>query len=81
MGTAEKKLDKMHNNPKGWHINDLLSLADPHGIEVRTTGGSHYVFSHKLCPENLSVPANRPIKPAYIKQFTKMIGVIQEDKS
>lgn len=78
MSSADKKLDRMRNNPAGWHISDVLALADRYGIEARTTGGSHYVLSHAACPENLSIPAHRPIKPVYIKLFVMMVNTVRE---
>lgn len=36
-------------------------------------GGSHVIFSATGVREILSVPAKRPIKPVYIKQFVALI--------
>ena len=80
MSSADKKLDKMRHNPAGWHISDVLALADRYGIEARTTGGSHYVLSHASCPEHLSIPAHRPIKPVYVKLFLVMVSTIRESQ-
>jgi hypothetical protein len=46
MSKAEKLLAKMRANPKDWRIEDLEAVAKRHGIEVRKTGGSHFVFLH-----------------------------------
>ncbi len=78
MSSSDKKLEKMRNSPAGWHISDVLSLAERYGIEARTTGGSHYVLSHAACLENLSIPAHRPIKPFYIKLFVVMVNTVRE---
>ena len=37
--------------------------------EDRITGGSHVIFSAPGVREIVSVPAKRPIKPVYIRQF------------
>ncbi len=78
MTTADKTLDRMRNNPRNWHIDDLLAVAGRHGMEVRNNGGSHHVFSAVGIVESLCVPAHRPIKPVYVKRFTAMIDAIKE---
>jgi hypothetical protein len=45
MGTIDKQLEQMRNNPRNWRIQTLIALATKHGIEVRNHGGSHHVFS------------------------------------
>lgn len=47
-------------------------------MQVRSTGGSHYVFSHPSVRDPLSVPAHRPINAFYIKRFVALIDQIQE---
>ncbi|GFE61893.1 HicA-related toxin-antitoxin protein [Geobacter sp. AOG2] len=78
MTTADKTLERMRNNPRDWRIDDLLSVAERYGIEVRNNGGSHHVFSAKGIAESLCVPAHRPIKPVYVKNFIAMIDAIKE---
>ena len=46
MNTATKLLNAMRQNPNDWVMAKLLSVAKQHGLEVRSTGGSHHVFSH-----------------------------------
>jgi len=41
MSGADKLIAKMRNNPRDWQIDTLVSLANKHGIEVRSHGGSH----------------------------------------
>jgi hypothetical protein len=45
MSAHEKSFARMRNNPQGWRIDDLKSIADRFGIDWRNEGGSHYVFS------------------------------------
>lgn len=78
MSTAAKLLGAMRQNPNDWAIAKLLTVAKRHGVEVRSTGGSHYVFSHPSVRDPLSVPAHRPIKAIYIKRFIALIDQIQE---
>ncbi len=42
---------------------------------MRNQRSSHHVFSHPDVDFEVSVPANRPIKPVYIRQF---VGPIDE---
>ena len=78
MTTADKTLDRMRNNPRDWRIDDLFTVAERHGIEVRNNGGSHHVFSATGIVDSLCIPAHRPIKPVYVKQFIVMIDAIKE---
>jgi hypothetical protein len=78
MSTAIKLLNTMRQNPGDWTMPKLLTVARQHGVEVRSTGGSHHVFSHTSVRDPLSVPAHRPIKAVYIKRFVALIDQIQE---
>ena len=78
MNTAAKLLAAMRQNPKDWAMAKLLTVARQYDIEVRSSGGSHHVFSHPSVKDTLSVPAHRPIKAVYIKRFLALIDQIQE---
>ena len=41
-------------------------------------GGSHVIFRAPGVREIVSVPAKRPIKPVYIKQFVALIDAVGE---
>ncbi len=62
MSGADKLIARMRNNPHDWQIDTLVSIADKHGIEVRSHGGSHFVFSH----------------PLYVRQFLDLIDAVKE---
>ena len=70
-----KTLQKMRKNPVGWRIQELQAVAAEHLVEWRRPGrgGSHVIFSAPGVREIVSVPAKRPIKPVYIKQFLALI--------
>jgi hypothetical protein len=70
-----KILQKMRKNPTGWRIEDLHAIARENRVEWRRPGrgGSHVIFSAPSVREIVSVPAKRPIKPIYIKQFLALI--------
>ena len=73
MSTRDKLLKQMANNPAGaWKIGTLQSLAKQHGIEWRQPGTSHVTF-RRQDGAKLTVPAHRPIKAVYIRQFLALI--------
>ena len=77
MTNADKRLEKMRANLRDWHIEDLQIIADSLGIEYKSTGGSHVVFRCTQCC-HVTVPAKRPIKPVYIKQFIALVERMKE---
>lgn len=81
MNSAAKLLNAMRHNPNDWSMQDVLRLARHHGLEVRSHGGSHHVFSHPLLATHLTIPARRPIKPLYIKSLVTLIDQIQASSS
>jgi hypothetical protein len=77
---AGKTLRKMRNSHLGWRIEELQMVAEATGVEWRRprSGGSHVIFSASGVSEIVSVPARRPIKPVYIKQFLALIDAAGE---
>lgn len=72
MGTVDRILDRMRNNPRDWRIDDLKTVARAYEIDWRQRGTSHVVF---VRPDGatLPVPARRPIKPIYVKKFLAFV--------
>lgn len=80
MSAFKKTIKKMRNNPKGWRIEDLKSIADRLDIEYRQPGTSHVTFRTRK-GNKLTVPAKKPIKAIYIKMFIELLedgGLIDE---
>ncbi len=75
MARAGKLLDKMRRNPRDWRIGQLQSIAEAHEVAWVHEGGSHCTFRTPR-GEKLSIPAKRPIKPVYIRQFIDLIDTI-----
>lgn len=73
MSKSAKLLERMRANPHGWRIESLETIAHRHGVEVRKTGGSHFVFLHRESEMAVTIPFKRPIKPVYIAQFLALI--------
>ena len=78
MVAASKLLNSMRQNPQDWAMAKLLTVAKKYGVEVRSSGGSHHIFSHPSVKDPLSVPAHRPIKAIYIKRFVALVDQIKE---
>ncbi len=72
---AGKNLQKMRKHQMGWRIEELQAIAAETFVEWRKPGrgGSHVIFSAPGVREIVSVPAKRPIKPVYIRQFVALI--------
>jgi hypothetical protein len=79
MARHQKLIEQMRNNPRDWRIGDLESIADRLGISHDQEGTSHLIFRR---PDGvrLSVPAHRPIKPVYVKQFLAFIEDMKESE-
>lgn len=81
MNAATKLLEAMRRNPLDWRIEQLQTVARQFGMEVRCEGGSHHVFSHQVVMDLVSVPAHRPIKPVYVRQFVALIDKVKESRA
>ena len=79
MTAAAKILGMMRNNPKGWRIEDLKSVALRYDIGYRQPGTSHVTFRHPSGAK-LTVPARKPIKPIYVKKFLELIDEVTDEK-
>ena len=80
MTAAAKILGRMRNNPTGWRIEDLRTVADRFKIEYRQPGTSHVTFRHSSGVK-LTVPARKPVKPVYVKKFLEMIDEVAHEKN
>lgn len=79
MSKAEKLLSKMRANPRDWRIEELEAVAKRFGVNVRKTGGSHFVFLHPDSELAITIPFNRPIKPVHISRFLALLDDIGAD--
>ena len=75
---AGKILQKMRKHQMGWRIEDLQSVAEEYFVDWRRPrgGGSQVVFSAQEVREIVTVPANRSIKPVYIKHFLAFVDAV-----
>ena len=79
MTAAAKILGRMRNNPSGWRIEDLKTVAARFKIEYRQPGTSHVTFRHPTGAK-LTVPARKPIKPVHVKRFLELIDEVTHEK-
>jgi hypothetical protein len=80
MGQGAKRLDDMRRNPRGdWQIADVRVVCDEFSIELRPpSSGSHHKVSHPRLSEILTIPAQRPIKPVYIRRLVAFVDAVKE---
>jgi hypothetical protein len=78
MSVAEKILERMRQHPGDWRIEDVISVAKHYKLLMRSTGGSHHIFSFPGIKNSVSGPAHKPIKPVYIRNFIELIDKIKE---
>jgi predicted RNA binding protein YcfA (HicA-like mRNA interferase family) len=77
MVRSDKLLAAMRRNPRAdWRIEQLKAIADRYGISYRQPGGSHVTF-RSPGGDKLTIPARRPIKPVYIRQFLAMLEALE----
>lgn len=67
----------MRNNPRDWRIEDLKAIARRSGVDVVHEGTSHVVFRHQTAGK-VSVPADRPVKPVYVRLFLAIIDKLED---
>jgi hypothetical protein len=79
MTAAAKILGRMRNNPTGWRIEDLKTVAGRFKMEYRQPGTGHVTFRHPSGAK-LTVPARKPIKPVYVKKFLELIDEVTHEK-
>ena len=77
VANAAKIRSGMRNNPRDWRIEDLKVLADHYRIDHDQTG-SHETFRHPKVGR-LTVPADRPIQPIYIRKFVRFVDSVIEE--
>lgn len=72
MSKAQKLLAAMESNPRDWQVEQVETVAMAFGLTLHRPGGSHCIVRHAN-GRKVSVPAHRPIKPIYIRQFVRLV--------
>jgi hypothetical protein len=74
---GEKLLERMRGNPRGWRIEDVATLCAAFGVACTPPRkGSHYKVKHQSQAEMLTIPARRPIKPAYVADLVRFMDAV-----
>lgn len=71
-----KLVDKILGNPKDVDFDDLRRLLEGFGYECRQPrgGSSHYTF-RKTGSTPITVPKDKPVNKAYVKQVIKLLNL------
>lgn len=81
---AEKLLEKMRNNKKGWKRSDLETLYKGFGFSIETSRGPHDKVFHEQYPELITVlPRHKKLAQYIVAQAVKMIDrlkALEQDK-
>jgi predicted RNA binding protein YcfA (HicA-like mRNA interferase family) len=78
MVQGSKLLDRMRANPSDWRIEDVASVCATAGIACSAPRkGSHYKVKHHRMADILTIPANRPIKPVYIRELVRFVDAVR----
>jgi hypothetical protein len=72
MAGADKTLARMRANPRDWRIEDLKTVARRYDVTWRQPGTTHVTF-RAPSGAKVTVPARKPIKPVYVRQFLALI--------
>jgi hypothetical protein len=78
---ADKLLSQMTAKPEGdWRIKHVQTVCKAYGLTCSAPKrGDHYKVSHPRQPEIVTVPAQRPIKPIYIKQLVALVRRVADE--
>lgn len=77
MAHGEKLLERMRRNPRDWRIEDVAAVCAAFGIACTAPRkGSHYKVKHESQAVIVTIPAHRPIKPAYIEVLVRFIDAV-----
>lgn len=71
--SGSKTLSRMHANPlDDWRISDVQKVCRELGINCSPpSNGSHYMVSSEQLRGGLPIPARKPIRACYIRDFVK----------
>lgn len=80
MTKAEKRLEDMRNNAKGWRYEEVASILKRHGFSVNTSGGgSHRTFKHASGVRcGLVDSGSGTLLPVYVRNAVRAIDLTEE---
>lgn len=74
----EKRLARMRNSKNSVSPAELAAILLDWGFEMHPGKGSHRVFRHPQLAERVSIPQQRPLKPAYVRLALAAIDRVKE---
>ncbi|QKG29177.1 MULTISPECIES: type II toxin-antitoxin system HicA family toxin [unclassified Campylobacter] len=72
MGSLDKLISKLANNPKNASFEDLQRILINFGWELEHARGSHHKF--KKDKDSIIIPRHKPIKEVYTLAVLEKIG-------
>ncbi len=81
MSKRRKLRQRIEQNPKNVLFQDLRTLLEAYGFELKRTRGSHYSFTVKIRGQFilLTIPYHRPLQAVYVKQALALIEQIEAE--
>ena len=80
MAKIQKLLEKMRQSPQGFRIDQLKTVAEHYGIEWHQKRTSHCTF-RATDGQKRVIPADRPIKAVYVRQFLNLIDTMSDTEN
>lgn len=77
MGKKQKLFDRILNNPRNVHFDDLVIILQAFGFNLKRIKGSHHNFKHPDVPELLSIQPGKDGK-AKNYQVKKFLTTVEE---
>jgi predicted RNA binding protein YcfA (HicA-like mRNA interferase family) len=78
----QKRLDKIHRNPKNVSWNELLSVLKDYGFEIKPPRrGSHYSITHPVLAgvvEILPKPHSGPVPEYKVREILELVALVEE---
>ena len=78
MGSMEKLISRLVNNPKDARFEDLERILRNFGWELEHARGSHHKF--KKGSESIIIPKHKPLKEVYTLAVLEKIGAKNEKR-
>ncbi|MCA9886897.1 MAG: type II toxin-antitoxin system HicA family toxin [Anaerolineae bacterium] len=80
MTRKQKRLQRIRNNPKNVHPDDLQRILEDHGFELVRIRGSHHAFAGFVGREerNIIIPIHsKVVKTVYVREVLALIDEIE----
>ena len=72
-----KQIYKIKSNPKSVKFNDLITLLEEYGFELKRVSGSHHIYNREEITFPIPVHNNR-VKEIYVKRVLSLIEKFED---